>query len=163
MTWLHQIAPDLPPNVSLWIAAPEMLTILRSKCLQADAARDVGLLVLPSISMGKDAPEDIAPDHFPLVLRPDDEAKVNPLFKMTLVKDQHDLKVFLTSRTFIGCALIGQRFINGPNLVVHGTRTKWGEHLHQAAFLAQRKFGGTAVTIEPTALPPRLRRGVVPS
>lgn len=159
MRWLHQHEAEWPPTVTLWIATEQALPVLRSKERQIEIARAVGLPLLESMPVGKACAGHIPPQHFPLVLRPDDESKIAPSFKMELIANERKLADFLDSRSRIECSVIGQRFINGPNLVVHGARTRDGVHRHLAGFIVHRKLDGVSLTIEPVQLSPAIAEG----
>lgn len=159
MGWLHQHKRAFPSSVTLWIASEKMLCVLRSKALQIEIARKVGLPLLDSMAVESIRADDIPHAQFPLVLRPDDEARVSPLFKMVFIENENKLADFLRSRDSIDCSVIGQRFINGPNLIVHGARGHDGRHRHLAGFIVRHKLDGVSLTIEPTPVPQAVEEG----
>src|SRR5699024_2858239 len=95
----------------------------------------------------------------PLVLRPDDPSRTRPAFKMEFITNSLELEKFLISLSHFDCTLLGQPFIHGPNLVIHGIRTTNGKHRHLAAFSVKSKLNGVSLTVEPTNLPSHISQG----
>lgn len=150
--WLNDQRPNLPANIPLWLPPADMLRRVLDKAAQIEAARQVGLNVLPTYLFSTcDFTEEIPSDHFPLCLRPSAPGAVEPTFKVQNVASVAELRGFLAAMEFRG-PVIGQPFKNLPNLVVHGTRTAAGETLGMAGFLVERKFQGVTLTLRPTAL-----------
>lgn len=150
--WLNEQLPNLPANIPLWLPPADMLRRVLDKAEQIEAARQVGLNVLPTYLFSTcDFTEEIPSDHFPLCLRPSAPGTVEPTFKVQNVASPAELRTFLAAMEFRG-PVIGQPFRNLPNLVVHGTRTTAGETLGMAGFLVERKFQGVTLTLRPTAL-----------
>lgn len=150
--WLNEQRPNLPATIPLWLPPSAMLRRVLDKAAQIEAARRVGLTVLPTWLFSSAAmDEEIPADCFPLCLRPAAPGAVEPTFKVQNVASTEELRAFLAAREFRG-QVIGQPFRNLPNLVVHGTRTAAGETLGMAGFLVERKFQGVTLTLHPTAL-----------
>jgi hypothetical protein len=91
-------------------------------------------------------------DHFPLCLRPDDPAKVAPVFKFSLVYSKEELFAYVKSMKTLDSPIVAQPFMHLPNLVVHGARTVNGNSIGLQGFLVERKFEGVTLTIHPTNL-----------
>lgn len=150
--WLNDQRASLPSSVPLWLPPGEMLRRVLDKAAQIEAARRVGLQVLPTYLFhgGADL-EEIPPSHFPLCLRPSAPGSVTPTFKVQNVASVVELRAFLATMD-IRQPVIGQPFKNLPNLVVHGTRTPTGKTLGMEGFLVARKFQGVTLTLRPLPL-----------
>ena len=150
--WLNDQRSRLPAGTSLWLPPSDMLSRVLDKAAQIEAARRVGLDVLPTyLFSGGDFTEDIPADHFPLCLRPSAPDAVNPFFKVENADSVAGLRKFLSGFEFQG-SVIGQPFKNLPNLVVHGTRLADGTTVGMEGFLVERKFQGVTLTLKPFPL-----------
>jgi hypothetical protein len=150
--WLNEQRLRLPVNIPLWLPPADMLRRVLDKAAQIEAARRVGLQVLPTyLFSSHDFTEEIPSGHFPLCLRPSAPGTVEPTFKVQNVAALAELRSFLGALAIRG-PVIGQPFKNLPNLVVHGTRTAAGETLGMAGFLVERKFQGVTLTLRPFGL-----------
>lgn len=150
--WLNEERPRLPANVPLWIPHSDMLRRALDKAAQIEAARRVGLRLLPTwFFTSADVAEEIPDEHFPLCLRPSVPGSVDPQFKVKNVDSVAELRAFLGALVIRG-PVIGQPFRNLPNLVVHGTRTQAGATVGMEGFLVERKFQGVTLTLRPAPL-----------
>jgi hypothetical protein len=101
--------------------------------------------------------ESVPETAFPLCLRPDHPDDVRPAFKVQLVDSRNDLIRYVSQLEKLDKPLLGQRFANLPNLVVHGARTVGGDAIGLQAFIVENKFQGVTLTIRPVQLDESLR------
>ena len=150
--WLNREHLQLPDGVALWLPPNEMLQRVLDKVAQIEAARQVGLSVLPTyLFSGGNSIDKIPADHFPLCLRPSMPGSVKPSFKAFTVASLAELRSHL--QTFeILAPIIGQPFVQLPNLIVHGARNCFGKIFVVKGFIADRKFEGLALTLRPVML-----------
>jgi len=150
--WLNGQRQHLPSHIPLWLPPTAMLLRVLDKGAQIEAARQVGLSVLPTcLFSGPDIADDIPAEYFPLCLRPATPGAVTPLFKVENAESVASLRKFLSGFEFRG-SVIGQPFKNLPNLVVHGTRMSNGVTVGMEGFLVERKFQGVTLTLKPFSL-----------
>ncbi|WP_432821477.1 hypothetical protein [Trichloromonas sp.] len=155
--WLNDQRPRLPEGITLWLPPSGMLRRVLDKGAQIDAARQVGLNVLPTYLFSRgDFTDEIPSAHFPLCLRPSAPGSVDPLFKVENVESVTELRKFLGGFN-IYSSIIGQPFKNLPNLVVHGTRMADGTTVGMEGFLVERKFQGVTLTLRPISLSAELK------
>lgn len=148
--WLSDNALRFDKKISLAFPSSHMVKTVRSKTLQNKIAANAGLTVLPEYLIDNDNSKSIfiSPEHFPLCLRPSEPHHTEPSFKVKLIHSQTELKQFIKT-IHIKEKIIGQPFINLPNLVIHGIRSKQGETKRMSAFIVQRKFEGVTLTLKP--------------
>src|SRR5690606_35019851 len=79
-----------------------------------------------------------------------------PLVKAELCRNEAALEGFLGRLIRFDGPLIAQPFVTGPNIVVHGARSRDGHSIRPVAFLVERKFEGLSLTMRRTALQPAL-------
>ena len=156
--WLNGLRDVLPPGTKIWLPDNRVIDFLQSKSAQLALAREVGFAVLPTFRLGQssDAPPEVG--QFPLVARPDRPGAVAPSFKAEFIANQIGLGRFLSRFERISAPLVLQRFVDGPNLIVHGCRGRAGRFIDHVAFLAERKFEGVSLTIRPCPLDDALRQ-----
>jgi predicted ATP-grasp superfamily ATP-dependent carboligase len=152
--WLNDHRQMFPDEVAIWLPTNETIKDLISKQRQIEIAQKVGFNVLPTYLIDKnlEANDHTPKDHFPLCLRPDDPAKVAPVFKVRLVYSQEELFAYVKSMKRLDSPTVTQPFMYLPNLVVHGARTVNGNSIGLQGFLVERKFEGVTLTIHPTNL-----------
>ncbi len=157
--WLHHASRGDDGFPPLWCPGiPRLLRVL-DKSEQIEAARHVGLAVLPTVKIeasGNRVPR-LASEFFPVCVRPT-SGGVEPFFKVRLFHDQRDLEAFVSGLKTLTKPLICQPFRNLPNLVVHGSRSEAGDVYGLQAFVVPRKFEGVTLTIAPVPMPEGLAR-----
>ncbi|MBU2628370.1 MAG: hypothetical protein KKE61_07125, partial [Proteobacteria bacterium] len=148
--WLSDNAFQLDNKISVAFPSSQMIKKILSKAQQNAIATKVGLKVLPEYLIDNDNIEriSIAPEHFPMCLRPSAPHDVTPFFKVKLVHSTIELKQFIQT-IHITQKIIGQPFKNLPNLVIHGIRSQNGDTKLMSAFMIQRKFEGVTLTLQP--------------
>jgi hypothetical protein len=158
--WLNDCLPCPGCNIPVW--APRNCTIqsVLSKQSQLLVAQRVGFDTLPTylIDCRLETMALIPETEFPLCLRPDDPKSINPPFKVQLLDSREDLISFVSHLKKLEKPLLGQRFENLPNLVVHGARTVRGIPIGLQAFLVEHKFQGVTLTIRPVPMEDTLRQ-----
>lgn len=112
----------------------------------------MGFNVLPTYFVDKSPGRvnSIPVEYYPLCLRPSVAAAVNPGFKVKLINNPSELADFVESLYQLGQPLIAQPYVNGPNLVIHGSNPAQGNTSSIKAFIADHKFEGLALTFSPT-------------
>lgn len=148
----------LPDGLRLCIPTQDAMEGLRSKMRQIALAREVGLPVLPTVVVTNKQTSGDVGSVLPMVIRPDDERAVRPIFKARLIGSERELAEFVRSLTRHHGPIVGQPYVSGANLIVHGSRRKSGEVRH-SAFIANRKHRGVGLTIERTSLSGPLEDG----
>lgn len=158
--WLRDNESALSKNTVFMIPDRACLKRVLSKENQINAAVDSGLPVLPTylINDNPDTYTFIKEDLFPLCLRPSGPKAVTPYFKVELTNSPNDLASFIKKRK-INNYIIGQPFLNLPNLLVHGARKPGGPTIDLTGFLVERKFEGLALTVRKIDLPETLING----
>ncbi len=156
--WINEHRAEFPEQTALWIPDTSMLLNISSKKRQAEVAASVGFEVLPTYFFNTEQAISVKAEHFPLCMRPSEPESVRPGFKARLVRSSDELGYFLKSFEYIRHPIMGQPFVNCPNLVIHGVRNKAGVTLAIEGFLAARKFEGFALTISPTDISSDLRQ-----
>ena len=141
-------------GTELLLNTPEVYDFLESKVRQADLAARAGLPLMPTHVLDKHSERLDA--EGPLVLRPDIARTVQPAFKAKLVDDAQQALAVARSMTSPDGKIVAQRFVAGPNLVIHAARAKDGSWDHHEAFYTEIKSGGLAVALRPCPLPPGL-------
>lgn len=156
--WLSREGRRVNDFPAVWFPEAERLQRLLDKEEQIEAARHVGLHVLPTarIEPPGDRVPQLAPDFFPVCVRPAC-GEVEPAFKVRVFKYQHELEVFVSGLKKLNKPLLCQPFRALPNLVVHGSRSSAGDVFGFQAFVVPRKFQGVTLTIRPIAMPNRLK------
>lgn len=146
--WINDNRHLLPKNIAIWLADNKIIKPILSKQKQLEVARSVGFHVLPTyfISLENCRDHSIPPEHFPLCLRPAEPNIVKPFFKVRLVFSKNELFDFMGSLGEIRAPIIAQPFMNMPNLLVHGCRSRSGVSFELAAFIVRRKFQGIALS-----------------
>lgn len=157
--WLNRHRDKLPPKTAIWLPDNLIIEDVLSKKRQTEIAKAVGFDVLPTYLLNLKNDISVAPDHFPLCLRPSEP--VGSGFKVHIVSSQQELVRFLRSLKERAFPIIGQPFKSLPNLVIHGARTHTGTTLGMQGFLVARKFEGVTLTITPIELPPDIHRKCV--
>jgi hypothetical protein len=152
--WLARNSTSFAGFCKLLLPPVDSLELLASKARQIELAREAGFTVLPTylIRTKADASE-ITPDTFPLCLRPASPDSVKPPFKVQLARSSEELLQRLDHLAISRDGLLAQPFRVLPNMVVHGASREGGALMHAAAFLADRKFEGLALRIQPMAMP----------
>lgn len=131
----------------------ELMMRLESKVEQAELGRRAGFDVLPTLLIDADNAERSGPAlKFPQVIRPD-RASLDPAFKAEFIEDASALLRFVLARPVSAPRVVAQPFVNGPNVVVHGSRSEHGEVGRMHAFIGRLKHGGVTVSLEPFELP----------
>ena len=150
--WLNDQRVNIPEEIYFWLPPNTMLENVLDKAVQIEAARRTGLTVLPTYLFSdlEDA-EKVAPEDFPICLRPSISGGTSPSFKAKNINSLLELQTFLLSHK-IREPIIGQPFKKLPNLVVHGSRLINGETMGLQGFLVERKFEGVTLTIRPVSL-----------
>lgn len=155
---LHEALAPLA-NVGRWLAPAQAIRSLMSKCLQVERAAACGFEVLPTWEICSLADADRLPrSAFPLVVRPDTPQSVRPGFKVELWNDVEQAKRFIGQRECVSSPMIAQRFVKGPNILIHGHRSNDGSRQGFSAFLVPRKHLGVAVELLPWQLPSGLEQ-----
>jgi hypothetical protein len=152
--WLDQHREALD-GFDLWVPPAAAVKRVLSKRAQIEAARRVGLSVLPTWLLDTHTLgvlEDVPDDLFPLCLRPSGEGGVAPGFKVRSVRNREEARSFVLGLRRIDAPLIAQPFRNLPNLVVHGARSAQDRSFGLQGFLVARKFEGLTLTIRPVEL-----------
>ncbi|MBL8424399.1 MAG: hypothetical protein JNK06_13035 [Candidatus Accumulibacter phosphatis] len=153
--WRH--LPFLGAGTILATAPADVIAAMESKTLQVELAQACGLDVLPTHRVRSDDWESLSILPFPLVLRPD-RASVDPSFKAEFVQDSGQLARFLGARGTDAPTVVAQPFVGGPNVVVHGARTRAGEMLALQGYIGRLKNDGVTVMLEPWPLTEQLAR-----
>ncbi len=159
LVWLAENRDVFEPSCKVLVQSAESLRRLLSKRYQLEIAVQVGFPVLPTFILAN--PEDVAQvpaTAFPLVLRPSQEADVQPVFKMRLIESPAQLEDFVGGIEVLRSPLIAQTYLDSPNLVVHGVRSTDGEVLASRCFIVPRKFEGVTLAIEPYSFPEGLEQ-----
>jgi len=152
LLWLAANRDQLAPVCRLLSPSLPALQLATSKRLQFNLATRIGMKVLPTWWLEKDADMEQIPEiAFPLVIRPDRESDIKPYRKTILVQSRADLRAFLQG-TVLQAAVIAQPFLNLPNLLVHGVRSEQGELLAMETFLVPRKFQSVSLTVQNMSL-----------
>ena len=150
--WLSDNAFQFDKKLFPAFPSSQMVKKVLSKTLQIRVATKAGFDVLPEYLIDNDNIETltIAPEHFPLCLRPSEPHHMVPSFKVKLIHSYFELKEFAkTIHIKKNGKIIGQPFRNLPNLVVHGIRSQKGETKLISAFIIHRKFEGVTLTLQP--------------
>jgi hypothetical protein len=157
--WISENRDRLPRGVAVLVPAAKTIGDLLSKRRQIEVAREVGLNVLPTYFVdGRKEGIDLIPENeFPVCLRPDLPGTVDPGFKAEVVATRGKLMDYVAGLRRIDRPLIGQRFMNQANLVVHGARSLTGNTIGLQGFLVRRKFEGLTLTINPTKISEELK------
>jgi hypothetical protein len=157
--WLNDHRENFSPDVAFWFPKNNIIKDVLSKKKQIEIARHVGLKVPPTYIIDKDSSsrKKILSQHYPLCLRPEDPARVVPTFKAKLAYSLGELKSYLEELERFDTLILGQPFMNLPNLVVHGARTYSGKSIGLQGFIVERKFQGVTLTIRPYELDENLR------
>lgn len=150
--WLNHNRGRMKSSAVIWAPETPVIQKVLSKGEQLRVAREVGFELLPTYLIEYDNYQEVAPEHFPLCLRPDAPGTVTPAFKVHIVQDRQDLTRMLHTITRMDRPLLAQPFVNLPNLVVHGSRTVKGTVIGMQSFLVERKFQGVTLTIRPTSM-----------
>lgn len=156
--WINENRHRLHKKTAIWLSPSKIIKKVLSKNIQTKIAQNVGLDVLPTYLLDKNASIDaVLSNHFPLCLRPSEPKNIAPSFKVHVVFSRRELAKYLQSFEKISNPIIAQPFLNLPNLVVHGVRTHLGASLNMKAFLVENKFEGVTLTIKHIALDNDLR------
>ena len=142
----------LGPEVTLLTSPADVIVAMESKALQVNLARASGFDVLPTTLLTSAEQASAGGISYPLVLRPD-RASLDPSFKAMFIHGADELERFFAGRAPGAPAVVAQRFIDGPNVVVHGSRSTSGELLGLSGYIVRLKNDGVSVTLEPWALP----------
>lgn len=148
--WINKHRDKFPRKTAIWLQDNAVIENVLSKERQTEVAKAVGLNVLPTYLLSPKNEILIAPEHFPLCLRPSEPGGAG--FKVKIVSSREELAQFLGGCPH-GFTIIGQPFMSLPNLVVHGARSHTGATLGIQGFLVARKFEGVTLTITPIASP----------
>jgi hypothetical protein len=133
-----------------------LFSFLDAKSPQLSAARRAGFAVAPWWLIDRAADAAALPgDVFPLVLRPDRPTAHGSAFKVACLDDRTALARFLDARE-IPYALIAQRRVDAPNLVIHGARRADGAQARIDAFLVDWKYEGVTQRMRRVELPAAL-------
>ncbi|MCZ2439294.1 MAG: hypothetical protein LC119_03845 [Burkholderiales bacterium] len=154
--WLHEALAPLP-QVSRWLAPARAITDLLSKRLQIERASACGFKLLPTWDLrSADDVRSLPRNAYPVVARPDTPQSVSPGFKVEVWRNSEQAESFMRSRQRVHSPVIVQRFVRGPNVLVHGCRHGDGSQQPYAAFTAPRKHLGVCVELTPRPLSPEL-------
>ncbi len=158
--WLNDNRDQIGTGVSLWSSSNDVISQVLSKSTQIETARSVGFNVLPTYSIDQniDSSRIIPETHFPLCLRPDNPKTVDPSFKVKLARSPDEIIHYIQGIRRLDKPLLGQPFLNLPNMVVHGARTISGRAIGIQGFLVERKFQGVTLSIRPFPLNDSVRR-----
>jgi hypothetical protein len=154
---LNALRGRMSSTTMLWAPQSRVIRFLSSKSAQIGLARQVGLATLPSFAIRRSIAEVPDDARFPMVARPDGPGAVAPPFKAAFIASRDQLQEFVDRFDRISRPIILQRFVAGPNLVVHGYRGAGGLPMNHVGFLVERKFEGVALTIRPVTLEPGIR------
>lgn len=150
---LWQERSNLPPGTVVLSNPDHVMRLLESKLEQITLGEKAGFSILPTELISSDNLDQIAPRlQFPLALRPD-RASVDRSFKAQYVHDLPALRAFFAQRPAQAPAVLAQKFISGPGIVVHGSRNSRGGHGPLHAYVSKLKYQGVTVYMEPFALP----------
>jgi predicted ATP-grasp superfamily ATP-dependent carboligase len=154
LLWIAAHRDRFEPACRLLAPTPAWLTTLLSKRRQIDVARRAGLTVLPTHEIERTEDADDVPDAaFPLVLRPDLDGAVNPMFKARMATSRGELRDIIQACRRLDAPLLAQPFQRLPNLLVHGARTVAGEIIASRCYLVPRKLDGVTLALEPVPFP----------
>jgi hypothetical protein len=158
--WLNDHLPSGDCLVPVWAPPKSTIRSLLSKQKQLEVAQNVGFDILPTylIDRRRETIESVPEMDFPLCLRPDNPDAVRPAFKVQLVDSRNELIRYVSQLEKLDKPLLGQRFADLPNLVVHGARTTSGNAIGLQAFIVENKFQGVSLTIRSVDLEEPLRR-----
>lgn len=126
------------------------LKFVSNKIDQINLAREIGFNILPTwvITNIEDC-NTIPINRYPLCLRPYSnhvlERKDN--FKVKIIYSIVELRSFISNRS-LKKGIVVQPFLDLPNLVVHGVRSKNGNILEIEFFRAIRKFKGVTLSLK---------------
>lgn len=140
------------------LLAPDAATLERlwDKSYQVRLAERSGFNVLPTYTLRSD--EDVAaiPDEeFPVVVRPSYLNSAEPNFKAKVLSTREEVRSLFESTVWSHPPLV-QRFCLGPNMILHGMRSRSGQILKLQLFNVYRKYRGFSASMERTPLPPQL-------
>lgn len=138
----------------LMLNRPEVFAMVESKARQAELASAAGLPLMPTFIL--DVHSERLDATGPFVLRPDIAQAVRPHFKARLVNTAEEALAVARGMTSPGGRIVAQRFIAGPNLVIHAARASDAAWDHHEAFYTEIKSGGFAVALRPYPLPEAL-------
>jgi len=132
---LHKLS-SISQNKNITIIGPSVdcIDVLQNKEKMNNAAQEAGLPILQDI----DIKDKRISNHFPLVLRPTNENNAD--FKADFIHNSQSLAPYLTTD------VVAQRFISGPNIVVHFAN--FSEDFNIACFAARNKYEGVTLTLE---------------
>ena len=141
-----------PPQLQLLVSPPETLDRLVSKLHQIVTARDCGFNLLPTWKITRDDPAALDSFDYPVVVRPDRPESVFPFFKAELLRTPDEAHRFLAVQEPGSGPIVAQRYIFGPTLVVHGSRSVTGHVEPLVAYRVDIKYQGVSVGLRPVTL-----------
>jgi biotin carboxylase len=156
--WLSDCEDIRRSGICIWSSPSGAIERLLSKENQIEVARAVGFPVLETykLDQSSDCLNRIQKRHFPLIVRPDTPRSVSPAFKVQVLEKREDLSRWVNQIARIDKPLIAQPFVNWPNLVVHGARTRNGRCIGFQSFLVERKYRSVTLTIRAIAVNPEI-------
>ncbi|MHB1700230.1 MAG: hypothetical protein ACYCSN_08830 [Acidobacteriaceae bacterium] len=160
--WLAQHRSRFEPSCRILSPSASMLDALLKKSVQISLARQSGFNLLPNWEVNSLADaEMVAPNAFPVCVRPAEINCVEPMFKAKVFASPADLSSFVSGIRRQTAPLLVQPYTMGPNVVVHGVRSADGRMLDLRAYLAYRKSRGFAVSLRPFDLPAQVRSACI--
>ena len=153
LTWLGKNRASFEPACRLMIPQPAVLENLLDKSHQIDLARKCGFDLLPTWKLNSlDAIAGIPDAAFPVVIRPSLNDSARPTFKALVMNSHEELSSVYTSTKWTRDPIV-QPFRLGPNYVLHGVRSQFGEMLALRLFKAYRKYRGFTTSMVPVPFP----------
>ena len=152
--WISDHRFQFEPDTIVMVTSSQSMETLRCKTHQLDLAKRVGFDVLPTyIIRSVEDCTAVPKEAYPICLRPSIAKRIQPPFKAIVLTSPDQLRAFLSSRTNLEGGIVAQPFLNAPNLLVHGVRSRSGEMVSLKCFLVDRKFEGIALSLTMMAMP----------
>jgi predicted ATP-grasp superfamily ATP-dependent carboligase len=156
-TWIADHRFQFEPDTIVMVTSSQSMEALKCKVNQLELAKRVGFDVLPSYIIRRIEDSAIVPQcAYPICLRPSNAKGVQPKFKAVVLTDPQELRSFLSTRNNLDGGIVAQPFLNAPNLLVHGVRSRSGKIVSLQCFLADKKFEGIALSLTTVPMPPEL-------
>ena len=150
--WLFSVRESMPKDLGYWFASLEAINLLASKAAQLELAGTAGFKILPTYFMEKQEPGS-APLAFPIVARPDGPDGCVPSFKVELIDSPRSFRLFQQRFQTIHKPLLLQPLVSGPNIVIHGWRSRVDKQSGFCGFLVEQKYQGVTLTMKKIDLP----------
>lgn len=150
--WVHRKL--FPARMTFLLNSPDTLVRLGSKAIQIESAQASGFNVLPTWLLRAGQTDGLEQLPYPIVLRPDRQENVRPLFKVELVNSADETVRFLRHLETGSGAVVAQQYVAGPSVVIHGSRNRDGADGGFYEYVVDVKYQGVSATIRPVPLSP---------